>query len=242
MAKAREFPSRATRVALAAGAVMALASGTAGAEGVSFGLSGSTSGPGGDSAKPAEPAPAEASSPPPQADAPAAAISAPAEYDRNPANYEFGFVTAAAYQAWNLSGKSIYFGLGGGLGPPLYRYTHLSTTKEFAWDPTLEIAYANAFIRFTAGFVDLDIGPKIGLGTVLYNPKSYSITDPPRDPTKPSLDDAPMSFFQYGAYADLRFGSRGLKVGPRIEIDRVALAGFYDTAIRITPLMLRWMH
>src|SRR5262245_38850910 len=90
-------------------------------------------------------APLEAStppaSPPPTADEPTAA-GPPGESKKNPANYEFGFVTVGAYQTWAIAGNVLFFGVGGGLGPTLYRYSKLSKTGS-GWDPTLEIAYGN---------------------------------------------------------------------------------------------------
>jgi hypothetical protein len=144
---------------------------------------------------------------------------------KNPANYEFGFVTVSAYQNWSLAGRWLYFGAGGGLGPPLYRYSKLGN-NEAGWDPSLEIAHANAYLRISpARFVDIDVGPQIALGSALFNVK-----------------DPPMSAFAVGGYVDLRVGSEKIKVGPRFEYDDLAYATYHEHGWRITPLMVRVMH
>jgi hypothetical protein len=119
----------------------------------------------------------------------------------------------------------LYLGAGGGLGPTLFRYAKLGK-NDAGWDPTLEIAFANAFIRFKpVPYVDLDVGPRISLGSALY--------DQP-DPPQPA--------FAYGGYVDLRVGSPTVMFGPRFEYDRVAYSNFYQNAWRITPLMVRVYH
>ncbi len=144
---------------------------------------------------------------------------------RNPANYEFAFVSVAAYQTWALSGSLLFFGAGGGIGPPLYRISKIGNNK-LGWDPDLEVAYANAFLRVSpVPYVDIDVGPKIGLGSALFN-----------------VPDAPQSSFSYGGYVDLRFGSPTIKVGPRFEYDRVMHSSFAENGWRLTPLMLRIVH
>ena len=144
---------------------------------------------------------------------------------RNPPNYEFAFVSVAAYQNWALAGSVLYFGAGGGLGPPLYRISKIGH-NSVGWDPDLEIAYANAYLRFSPmQYLDLDIGPKIALGSALFN-----------------VPDAPQSSFSYGGYVDLRVGSKTVKVGPRFEYDRVAHSDFSENGWRITPLLVRVMH
>jgi hypothetical protein len=144
---------------------------------------------------------------------------------RNPANYEFAFVSVSAYQAWSLAGRWLYFGAGGGLGPPLYRYSKLGSNSA-DWDPNLEIVHANVFLRVSpARFVDIDVGPRIALGSALYNVK-----------------DPPMQSFSMGGYVDLRFGSEKIKFGPRFEYDRLSYSSYNESGWRITPLMVRVMH
>ena len=144
---------------------------------------------------------------------------------RNPPNYEFAFISVGAYQTWGIAGEVLYFGMGGGLGPPLYRISKIGK-NGMGWDPDLEIAYAVAFLRVApVKYVDIDLGPKIGLGSALFN-----------------VPDAPQSSFSYGGYVDLRFGSPTIKLGPRFEYDRVAHSNFSENGWRLTPLMLRIMH
>ena len=144
---------------------------------------------------------------------------------RNPPNYEFAFVSVAAYQTWALAGDVLYFGAGGGLGPPLYRISKIGS-NALGWDPDLEIAYANVFLRVRATrYVDLDVGPKIALGSALFN-----------------VPDAPQSTFSYGGYVDLRIGSPTIKLGPRFEYDRIAHSTFSENGWRLTPLLLRVYH
>ena len=69
------------------------------------------------------------------------------------------------------------------------------------------------------------MGPKIALGSALYNVK-----------------DAPQTAFSYGGYVDLRVGSERIKVGPRFEFDRIAYSDYYENGWRVTPLMLRVVH
>jgi hypothetical protein len=147
---------------------------------------------------------------------------------KNPANYEFAFVSVAGYQTWSIAGSVLYFGAGGGIGPPLYRLAKYTgrTARSFGWDPNLEIAYANVFLRVApVKYVDIDVGPKIGLGSALFD-----------------VPDAPQSTFSYGGYVDLRFGSPTIKVGPRLEFVRLAHSNFSETAWLITPLLLRVVH
>ena len=144
---------------------------------------------------------------------------------RNPANYEFAFVSVAAYQTWALAGSVLYFGAGGGLGPALYRVSKIGH-HDVGWDPDLEIAYANMFLRVVpVKYVDIDVGPKIALGAALFN-----------------VPDAPQSSFSYGGYVDLRIGSPTIKLGPRFEYDRVAHSTFSENGWRLTPLLLRIVH
>jgi hypothetical protein len=144
---------------------------------------------------------------------------------RNPPIYEFAFVSVAAYQTWAIAGSALYFGAGGGLGPPLYRISKIGH-NALGVDPELTIAYANAFLRIVpARFVDIDVGPIISLGSALFN-----------------VPDAPQSSFSYGGYADLFFGSSTIKLGPRFEFERVAHQTFTESGFRITPLLLRIVH
>ncbi|HVW27778.1 MAG TPA: hypothetical protein VHC69_20575 [Polyangiaceae bacterium] len=144
---------------------------------------------------------------------------------RNPANYEFAFVSVAAYQTWALAGSVLYFGAGGGLGPPLYRIAKIGH-NSLGWDPDLQIAYANVFLRIApVRYVDIDLGPIIGLGSSLFN-----------------VPDAPQSTFSYGGYVDLRIGSPTIKLGPRFEYDRDAHSTFSENGWRLTPLLLRVVH
>lgn len=147
------------------------------------------------------------------------------EGDPRPANYEFAFVSVAAYQTWAIAGRWLYLGAGGGLGPPLYRYSKVGS-RDPGWDTSLEVAYANAFVRITpVPYVDVDLGPKIAITSEL---------DQGRDP--------PQSAFSYGGVFDLRVGSPTIKVGPRFEYERVAYYNYYENAWRFTPLMVRVYH
>jgi hypothetical protein len=162
----------------------------------------------------------------PAADKGAAAPTDEEVTDPKPANYEFGFVTVGANQAWNLVGKWLFFGAGGGLGPPLYRYGKIKGHPTRGWNNNLDIVYGNLFLRIApVKYVDLDFGPKISLGATLWD-----------------VPDAPESAFSYGGYVDLRIGSRTVKLGPRFEYMRIAHSSFYDTAWMITPLMARVVH
>jgi hypothetical protein len=144
---------------------------------------------------------------------------------KDPANYEFAFVSVGAYQSWSIVDRKLFFGMGGGLGPPLYRYSKLGS-KDAGWDPILEIAYANLFLRWApVRYVDIDVGPKIALGSALFD-----------------VTDAPQSAFSYGGYVDLRVGTPTIKVGPRFEYDRIAYSNYYESGWRLTPLMLRVVH
>lgn len=217
---------------------------TAGAEGLSLGLGASTtSAPNGDSTSAAPPPPPSdapsvgpPASPSPAADTPPPDDSPSSQLpNKNPSNYEFAIVSVAAYQTWAIAGNVLYFGIGGGVGPPLYRYGKLGSTNasdqtgvshKAGWDPTLDIVYANAFLRVTPfKNLDLDVGPKIALGGALYN-----------------VNDAPQTAFSYGGYVDLRVGSERVKVGPRFEYDRIAYSNYYENGWRLTPLMLRIVH
>ena len=143
----------------------------------------------------------------------------------NPANYEFAFVSVAAYQNWSLADRWLFFGAGGGLGPPLYRISKLGSNKV-GIDPDLDIAYANAYLRFEpCRYLDLDVGPKIALGSALYNVK-----------------DSPQNAFSVGGYVDLRVGSPTIKVGPRFEYDYIAYSDYSEKGWRLTPLLLRIVH
>jgi hypothetical protein len=145
--------------------------------------------------------------------------------DPNPAHYEFAFVSMGAYQTWALAGRWLYVGAGGGIGPPLYRYSKLGD-KAAGWDTTLDIVYGNAFLRIQPiPNIDLDFGPKIAIISALYD-----------------VTAAPQAGFSYGGYVDLRVGSRTIKLGPRFEYDRIAYFDTYDKGWRLTPLMLRVVH
>lgn len=226
MALARDLRVTATATLVAAATFWA---GSASAEGLSLGVGASTAtAPGGDGAATSPPSTGGADSagaPAPEADAPGEPAPSSTGKDENPANYEFAFVSVGAYQTWAIAGDTLYFGMGGGLGPPLYRYGKLGD-KPAGWDPTLEIAYANAFLRVApVPYVDIDIGPKISLGSAMYD-----------------APDAPVTAFAYGGYADLRVGSERIKVGPRFEYDRIAYAASFESGWRLTPLMLRVVH
>ena len=209
-------------------AAATLVVGQANAEGLSLGVGASTSSaPGGDGTASAAPPPADDStaSPSPTADTSNPSKSTERDLSLDHATYEFAFVSVAAYQAWSIAGSILSVGAGGGLGPALYRYGKLGD-KPAGWDPTLEIAYANAFLRFSPiENIDLDVGPKIGLGSALYD-----------------APDAPVTAFAFGGYADLRVGTDRIKVGPRFEYDRIEYAQTYENGWRLTPLMLRIVH
>ena len=143
----------------------------------------------------------------------------------NPANYEFAFVSVAAYQAWGLSGRTLLFGAGGGLGPPLYRYSSLGG-RDATWDPSLEVIYGNVFLRVApSANIELDVGPKIALLSTLYDAK-----------------DPPQSGFSVAGYADLRVGTKDVKFGPRFEYGQVAYHDYRESGWRLTPLMVRVVH
>ena len=145
--------------------------------------------------------------------------------DPRPAHYEFAFVSVAAYQTWAIAGRWLYLGAGGGLGPPLYRYSKVGS-RDPGWDTSLEVIYGNAFVRLQPiPNLDIDVGPKIAITSEL---------DQGKDP--------PQSAFAYGGVFDLRVGTETIKVGPRFEFERVAYYNYYENAWRITPLMLRVYH
>jgi hypothetical protein len=236
---------------IAAAAAATFVAGSARAEGLAIGVGASTTAaPSGDATATTAPPstdvtatapPATMAAPSPAADAPpAASPTTSLPVDKNPANYEFAFVSVGAYQTWAIAGNVLYFGAGGGLGPPLYRYSKLGKnpfvpgqSADAGWDPSLEIAYGNVFLRVApAKFLDIDIGPKISLGSRLYDGNKHTSDQV----------DAPTTAFSYGAYVDLRVGTERIKVGPRFEYDRIAYANYYENGWRITPLMLRVVH
>jgi hypothetical protein len=150
---------------------------------------------------------------------------APDPRPKNPANYEFGFVNVSAFQAFAIAGRWLYFGIGGGVGPALYRYGKLGD-NEAGWDPNIEIVHGAMFLRVApAPFIDIDIGPRLALGAATYNVK-----------------DPPNSSFSAGGYVDLRIGTEKLKFGPRFEYANLAYADTSEKGWRITPLMVRVMH
>jgi hypothetical protein len=152
-------------------------------------------------------------------------VANPVQGDSSPAYYEFAFVSMGAYQTWAIAGRWLYVGAGGGVGPPLYRYSKRAG-EDADWDPSLEVAYGNLFIRLQpVPYLDIDVGPKIALISTL-----DGTVDPPE------------SGFSYAGYVDLRVGSRNIKVGPRFEYGRVAYADAHDKGWRVTPLMLRFIH
>ena len=170
-------------------------------------------------------APAPAAQENPAADSGSAPSKDSEETDPKPANYEFGFVTVGGNQAWNLVGRVLFFGMGGGVGAPLYRYGKIEG-HDAGWNPNLDIVYGNIFLRIApVPYVDLDIGPKISLGATLWD-----------------VPDPPESAFGYGGYADLRIGSRHVKFGPRFEVVKIAHSTFTDTGWILTPLMARVVH
>jgi hypothetical protein len=170
-------------------------------------------------------APAPAAQENPAADSGSSSDSKKDETDPKPANYEFGFVTVGANQAWNIVGRVLFFGMGGGVGAPLYRYSKFKD-QDAGWNKNLDIVYGNIFLRFApVPYVDLDFGPKLALGATLWD-----VVDPPE------------SAFSYGGYADLRVGSRKVKFGPRFEYVRMAHSNFYETGWIFTPLMARVVH
>ena len=156
-----------------------------------------------------------------------------------PSTYEFAFVSVGITQAWSIAGRTLFLGAGGGIGPALFRLSQMkcsdaeptsgcddTSTRDLGIDPSLEIAYGSGFVRLSPiPYLDLDVGPKVAIGTTLYN-----VPEPPR----PS--------FIYGGYADLRVGSRTIKLGPRFEYSRTAYADFYQNGWKLTALMLRVVH
>jgi hypothetical protein len=235
MALARDLRVVTTATYAVAWAATTFVPGAARAEGMSLGIGASsasapnaeadaTGAPPPTSEPPSEEAPA-AASPPPTADEGPEPIAIQRPRDKNPAHYEFGFVSVGAYQTWAIAGDVLFFGAGGGLGPNIYRYSKLGENKA-GWDVSVEIAYANAFIRLEPiPNLDIDVGPRMGLGGALYN-----------------VRDAPQSAFSYGGYVDLRVGSERIKVGPRFEYDRIAYSDYYENGWKLTPLMLRVVH
>jgi hypothetical protein len=170
---------------------------------------------------------AQASAPPASPAADQGGTSAPTrtDGDENPANYEFAFVSVGAYQTWSIAGRVLFVGAGGGLGPPLYRYSKIGSNGA-GWNPTLDIVYGNFFLRVSpVRYLDIDVGPKISLGATLFD-----------------VPDPPQSAFTFGGYADLRVGSRTIKVGPRFEYVKVAHSDFSESGWILTPLMLRVVH
>jgi len=141
-----------------------------------------------------------------------------------PKNYEFGFVTIGAYQTWAVAGKWLYLGVGGGVGPPLYRFSKVGS-RDATWDTSVEVLYGNAFARIRTSFLEVDLGPKIAITSEL---------DQAKNP--------PQGGFSYGGVFDLRFGTEKIKIGPRFAFERVANYDYYENAWRITPLMLRVYH
>lgn len=142
-----------------------------------------------------------------------------------PKNYEFGFVTVGAYQTWAVAGHWLYLGAGGGVGPPLFRFSKVGD-REAGVDTAFEVLYGNAFARIKTEYVEVDVGPKIAITSELYQLKA----------------DRPQGGFSYGGVLDLRFGTETIKVGPRFTFERVANYDYYENAWRITPLMLRVYH
>jgi hypothetical protein len=162
---------------------------------------------------------------PPERDTPAAEAPAAEESAENPATYEFAFVSVGAAKAWAIAGNTLFFGAGGTLGPPLYRYSKLGDNQA-GWDPGIDILSGVLFVRVSPSpYLDIDVGPKLAIGSALYN-----------------VTDAPQSAFSVAGYADLRVGSRTVKVGPRFEVDRIAYSNYYESGWRLTPLMLRVVH
>lgn len=149
------------------------------------------------------------------------------EDDPNPATYEFSFLSIGLNQNFGLAhwhGGGIYFGAGGGLGPTLWRIAKVED-RDIQVDNTIEIVYGNTYLRVTpVEYVDLDFGGRIALGATNFD-----------------ISDAPRSTFITGGYADLRFGSKTIKLGPRFEYDHMVYADFSEDSWRITPLMLRVM-
>jgi hypothetical protein len=149
------------------------------------------------------------------------------EDNPNPATYEIGFVTIGMNQSWGLvnwKGGGIYFGAGGGVGVPFYRISKMED-RDIEIDGMLEAIFGNLFFRISPfHYADLDLGFRVALGASTFG-----------------VDDAPRSGFVRGGYADLRIGSRKVKLGPRFEYDSIAYAGLTETGWKITPLMLRVM-
>lgn len=56
------------------------------------------------------------------------------------------------------------------------------------------------------------------------------------------VPDPPQAGFWYGAYADLRVGSKNIKVGPRFDVGETAYWNYRQPAWRLTPLLLRVYH
>jgi hypothetical protein len=224
MTDARVRTRRSVRVAATAlGAALAL-SGAAHAEeaagSASISLGGGAAASGSSSAAPTSEGSSDAAADQPHAEEPVDWRT------KNPAQYEFAFVSVGASQSWSLIGTVLFFGLGGGIGPPLYRIGKLNTQSGISWDHDLEIAYANAFLRVApVPYVDIAFGPKIALGSALFG-----------------VPDAPQSSFSYGGYVDLRVGSPNIKVGPRFEYDRIAHSDFYEHGWRLEPLMVSVVH
>jgi hypothetical protein len=147
------------------------------------------------------------------------------EDNPNPATYEISFVSIALNKSWGIAnwrGGGFYFGAGGGIGTSLYRISKMED-RDVSVDPMLEAVFGNLFFRISpVEFVDVDLGGRLALGSSLFE-----------------VEDAPRSGFVRGGYADLRIGSKKVKLGPRFEYDSIVYAGFNEAGWKLTPLMLR---
>lgn len=149
------------------------------------------------------------------------------EDDPHPANFEFSFLSVAANQNIGLAhwgGGGIYFGAGGGIGTTLYKISKIED-RDVGIDPTIEALFANLYFRIAPfRYLDLDFGGRIAVGSTGYD-----------------VPDSPRGAFVRAGYADLRIGSKKIKVGPRFEYVSTVYADFNEVGWKLSPLMLRVM-
>jgi hypothetical protein len=122
---------------------------------------------------------------------------------------------------WHFAGP-LHLGAGGGAGPTLYRWSRIEG-RDSGVDPTLEVVFVNAFVLLApAEFLDLDAGGRVAVAGALSD-----------------VEGAPRGALVYGAYGDLRIGSRKLKLGPRFEYVAYRYGDFTEYGFRVTPVLLR---
>lgn len=178
------------------------------------------------------------------------------EDNPDPPNLDIAFVSIGLYQNWAITtwkGGGFYFGAGGGVGPPLYRYSKLKSDedlcvalpegettgdcerpsgtpgqkvenqKDASIDATIELVYGQVYLRVTP-FPYLDLD--VG-GKLSLGGTTHDIRD------------APAAAFTKGGYVDLRVGSKKIKFGPRFEYVHMTYFDFNETGWKLTPIMMR---